>query len=101
MKATRAEAHAVIDGELDYQDRKWGATESGGRHENILEWLVYMKDYCEEAIHVMSRQAEPKATTFALYTARKVGALAVSAMMNCGALSREEEGARPIGFTEK
>lgn len=98
MKATRAEAHAALDGERDYQDQKWGrASTTGGRHENILEWLVYMKDYVEEAMRVMSREAEPEATEFALHTTRKVGGLALAAMENCGVRTRAQEGPRPVG----
>jgi hypothetical protein len=102
MKATRQQVYAVVDGERDYQDTKWTpeTTASGGRHENILEWLTYMKNYCEEAINVMCRREEPFATEFALHTTRKVTALGVAAMENCGVMPRSIEGARPVGYTE-
>jgi hypothetical protein len=97
--ARREEVYEAIDGERAYQDSKWNpsTTSTGGRHENILEWLVYMKNYVEEAIHVMSREQEPEASEFALHTTRKVAGLAVSAMEQCGVRSRAQEGPRPIG----
>jgi hypothetical protein len=103
MKATRQEVYGALDGERAYQDSKWtpDVTASAGRHENILEWLVYMKDYVEEAIHVMARREEPFATEFALNTTRKVAALGVAAMENCGVRYRFQEGSRPVGYTEK
>jgi len=98
-RADRSEVYNAIDSERDYQDSKWTpeATTTAGQHENPLEWLTYMKNYCEEAINVMCRQAEPGASEFALHTIRKVAALGVAAMEQCGVRTRQTEGPRPIG----
>ncbi len=102
-KATRAEVYAALDGERDYQDSKWTpeTTTSGGQHEDPLAWLSYMKNYCEEGINVLCRRAEPEASEFALHTIRKVAALGVAAMEQCGVRTRAVEGPRAVGVTQQ
>jgi hypothetical protein len=92
---TRSEVYAAIDGERTYQDSKWIPTEEH-RH-SITEWLVYIEDYVNEAKHVLSRKPDPEALPFALHTLRKIGAMAVAAMEQNGAATRDVEGPRPIG----
>lgn len=87
--ATRADVYAAIDGERDYQ-RKWedpANTTSGGRHSNV-EFLVYIRDYVEEALHFASRNSDPKAIEFTIHSMRKIGALAVAAMEQNGVIKR-------------
>lgn len=87
--ATRADVYAAIDGERDYQ-RKWEdptLTDSGGRHTNV-EFLVYIRDYVEEALHFASREPDPKAVMFCTSSLRKIAALAVAAMEQNGVLRR-------------
>jgi hypothetical protein len=87
--ATRAEVYAAIDGEREYQ-RKWESadlTDSGGRHTNV-EFLVYIRDYVEEALHAASRDPDPKARVQNTHAMRKIAALAVAAMEQNGVLTR-------------
>lgn len=87
----RDEVYDVIDSERDYQDRKWNCetTPTCGKH-SVTEFLVYMRDYCEEALHHISRNADPDATTSALENVRKITALGVSCMEQNGAPHRLE-----------
>lgn len=85
----RTEVYQAIDGERAYQ-MKWEnpeITDSGGRHSN-LEFLVYIRDYVEEALHFGSREPDPKFTTFSQNNLRKIAALAVAAMEQNGVLHR-------------
>ena len=87
--ATRQEVYAVIDGERDYQ-RKWedpALTDSGGRHSET-EFLVYIQDYVNEALHEATRKPDPEAFKFCLNSLRKIAALAVAAMEQHGAVAR-------------
>ena len=82
--------YQVIDGEREYQDQKWcsNSTSSSGVHSN-LEFLVYMRDYVEEALHFCSRNGDPKANDFAKDVIRKVTALGVAAMEQNGIAPRK------------
>lgn len=87
--ATRARVYAAIDGEREYQ-KKWenpDLTDSGGRHSNV-EFLVYIRDYTEEALHAASRMPDPEARIQNTHALRKIAALAVSAMEQNGVLRR-------------
>ena len=86
----RNAAYEAIDGERAYQAAKWNekTTPSGGRHSPV-EWLVYMRDYVEEALHFATRNADPAANHFAMENIRKVAALAVAAMEEHGAVKRD------------
>jgi hypothetical protein len=86
---TRKEVYALIDGERDYQDSRWNAatTITEGQH-TTGEFLVFMKDYLDEAFKQLSRQGEPKASQDALGTIRKVAGLAVACMEQNGAPPR-------------
>jgi len=87
--ATRAEVYEAIDSERRYQDMRWNAstTTTEGNH-NVTEFLVYMRDYVEEALHYLSRNADPEATKFALNSVRKVATLGVACMEQNGAPQR-------------
>jgi len=88
--ATRKEVYEALDTERDYQNRKWNSstTTSGGKH-SITEWLVYMQDYLNEAMHQVSRNPDPHANDLALRTIRKITAMGVSCMEQNGAPKRE------------
>lgn len=87
MSATRQEVYAAIDSEREYQDARWNGTASGGRH-SITEFLVYIKDYVEEALHIESREGVLTADPKALNIVRKVAGLAVVTMEQHGAPMR-------------
>jgi hypothetical protein len=78
----REDVYKLIDGERDYQDKKWcsGLTESDGIHTSACDWLVYMHDYIQEAMHFVSRNGDPEARDFAMENIRKVTAMGVAAM---------------------
>jgi hypothetical protein len=84
---TREEAFSAIDSERDYQYLRWGA---GGCEHSICEFLVYMKDYIEEAIHVCARECDASANPRALDIVRKVSALGVACMERHGAPRRDD-----------
>lgn len=85
LVALRRDVYAAIDGEREYQDERWNGatTESHGKH-SVTEFLVYIRDYVEEALHVVSRTADPGAQVFAKHSLRKIAALAVAAMEQNG-----------------
>lgn len=86
--STREEVYQAIDGERDYQSKVWNSTttETGGIHNNT-EFLVYIKDYVNEALHHISRNPEPAAGIFVQNSLRKIAALSVAAL--------EQNGVRP------
>lgn len=85
----RSEVYKALDGERDYQKVRWSedTTSTGGFH-SVTEFLVYMQDYVNEALHNVSREADPGASEKALHWVRKVGALAVACMEQHGAPER-------------
>ncbi len=88
-KATRQEVYAAVDGEREYQ-KKWRdpeLTDSEGNHSNV-EFLVYIRDYADEALHVATREPDPKARLQNTHALRKIAALAVAAMEQNGVLPR-------------
>jgi len=91
----RKDVYAVIDGERDYQDSKWNPVED--HQHNLTEWLVYIRDYTEEALRVLSRKPDSEAIPFAKHTVRKIAAMGVVCMEQNGALARAQEGHRPVG----
>lgn len=87
--AIRDDVFDAINGERVYQ-QKWEnpeLTDSGGRHSNV-EFLVYIRDYTEEALHAASRLPDPEARTQNTHALRKIAALAVAAMEQNGVLPR-------------
>lgn len=77
----RNEVYKLIDGERDYQDRKWNETTtiSKGLH-TPDEWVLYMLDYLTEAQHILSRESATTGRPKAMEVIRKVTAMGVSAM---------------------
>lgn len=96
----RQEVYQAIDGERKYQDSKWDhatTTRNGRPAHSLTEWLVFMNDYVQEGLRNMTRTPDVEANPFARHTIRKVVALGVAALEEHGALTREQEGPRPIG----
>lgn len=77
----REEVYALIDGERDYQDKKWNenTTISKGIH-SPDEWILYMQSYLAEAAHILAREAATTARAKAMAIVRKVTAMGVRAM---------------------
>lgn len=77
----REEVYKLIDGERDYQEKKWNSmtTSSSGLH-SAGEWLTFIQDYLTEAMHITSRNPEPEATKRVMNNIRKITAMGVAAM---------------------
>lgn len=84
----RADVYAALDSERDYQDQRWGPTESQGLH-SIEEFILYMEDYLAEAKHLLARAAQADAYPAALANMRKVTAMGVACMEQHGAPLRK------------
>jgi hypothetical protein len=86
---SRADIFKALISERNYQDKRWAAdiTSTGGRH-SVTEFFVYIRDYAEEALHFLTREANPEASAKGLHWARKVGALALACMEQHGAPQR-------------
>jgi len=84
--STRKQVYKAIDSERAYQDQRWNesTTTTEGKH-TVTEWLVYIQDYAAEALHIVSREADPAASEKALHIIRKVGGMAVACMEQQGA----------------
>jgi len=74
-KTSRANVYMKVDEEREYQDQKWG----NSKH-TPTEWLVYIRDYTEEALHILSREYDNVANLKALSNIRKITALGVACM---------------------
>jgi hypothetical protein len=80
----RNDVYKVIDSERTYQDDRW----PGHKHSPV-EYLVYMRDYIEEALHRESRE-DSVTWTATMDSFRKVAALAVACMEEHGAQRRSK-----------
>lgn len=85
--ATREKVYEALDSERSYQERLWGPAHDRGH--SITEFLVYMRDYVEEALHTLSRESDASANPKALDSVRKVTALGVACMEVHGAPKRK------------
>lgn len=86
----RKDVYKLIDGERDYQQRRWGQAPSGGIHTQPEEWIVFIEDYLTEAKHILAREASPECDVKAMAILRKVAAMCVSAMEVIDTPAREE-----------
>jgi len=86
----RTKVYELIDGEREYQDKRWTSetTTSRGLH-TPEEWFMFIEDYVSEAKHILSREARQTATPKAMAIMRKVGAMAVCAMEQIETPGRE------------
>jgi len=91
-KPTREKIYEAIDKERNYQDgwKDPTLTTSGGLHSNV-EFLCYIRDYVEEALHIATRKPDPEANNFCKHSLRKIAALAVSAMEQNGVIFRDTQ----------
>ena len=82
MINTRKQVYKLIDGERAYQNKKWGV--DSGRAEmpehSPQEWLTYIKDYAEEALHIGAREPWETGEAKQMANIRKIAAIAVAAM---------------------
>ena len=76
MISNRSEVFAAIETERSYQKERWGS--EGEKHSN-LEYLVYIRDYVEEALHRLSRVSDAECVYPTQDSLRKIAALAVAA----------------------
>jgi hypothetical protein len=86
----RKEVYEIIDGERDYQEMRIvrdGSTAPEGKH-SPEEYLIYMNDYLQEAMHVAARTWGAACTPAILDIVRKVTALGVACMEQNGAVRR-------------
>ena len=91
FKVSREEVYGVIDGERAYQELRWSpATTPTGGVRSVTEFLVYMKDYLDEAMNQVTRIADPQASALALHTIRKIAAMGVACMEQNGAPRRPD-----------
>lgn len=89
-KSERSEVYKAIDGERSYQNG-WDdplLTDTCGRH-TYTEFLVYIKDYADEALHIATRRPDPEARVQNAHALRKIAALAVAALEQNGVLERD------------
>jgi hypothetical protein len=77
----REDVYKLIDGERDYQNKRWDDVIPSGTHTHTPEeWIVYMEDYLSEAKHILSRNEAPGCYFAAMAIIRKVTAMGVAAM---------------------
>lgn len=77
----REDVYKLIDGEREYQDKRWNRETTVSEGEHTPEaWLIYMEDYLNEAKHIISREATQTANPKAMEIIRKVTAMGVAAM---------------------
>ncbi len=67
--------------EREYQEKIWNenTTSSGGNHSH-MEFFVFIKDYLDEAIHILSRNREPEASDKASHNMRKIAAMSLASL---------------------
>lgn len=88
-KLSRQDVYALIDGERTYQDSRWNSatTTSQGVH-SPQEWLTFIRDYTEEALHIGCREADQIALEKQMAIIRKIAGMSVAAMEQNGAPKR-------------
>jgi hypothetical protein len=86
----RENVYKLIDGEREYQDRKWGGERAGRPHTDaetpIANWLIYIQKQLAEATDAVYKLDE----SLALEHIRKIAGLAVACMENNNTKSRGE-----------
>jgi hypothetical protein len=80
--------YELIDREREYQDAKWGPSETKGKH-SVEEFLYYVEDYLAEVKHVLSRDSAGIAYKTARKQLPKIAAMLVACMEQNGAEGRE------------
>lgn len=86
----RQDVYKVIDGERDYQDKKWGNTLSGNRPGNgersVDEFALYITGYTKDLVDIASHFGDDQQK---LDVIRKVAGLCVACMEQHGAPERK------------
>lgn len=92
MTTSRSDVYAAIDSERDYQESRKAAAPGdpsyNGRVRTPEEYMVYMQDYLNEAMHKASREWGPAYRDGVVEIIRKVTALGVACMEDHGAPRR-------------
>ena len=83
----RDDIYTVLDGEREYQDRKWGTPFGPKKHE-VGAWLTLMDTHLRRAQDAWSGARDDQSALDAL---RKVVALGVACMEEHGAVPRQAE----------
>jgi hypothetical protein len=86
----RSEVYSLIDGEREYQERKWGKN----KKDSVGDFITYIKAYVDRAI---IRGATEAGWSGALEEVRKIAALSVSCMEQHDTQPRYE----PVKYTRK
>ena len=81
---TRQHVYNIINGERDYQDKRWGG-ESHDKYKSVGDFLIYIDDYVRRAKEIYTSDTDVDAT---LHVVRKIAALAVACMEYNGAPPR-------------
>lgn len=77
----RLDIYKLLDDERKYQSEKWNEdSENIGNLHTPEEWLTYMRDYVDEATHILSREPFETGRLKAMGIIRKITALGVAAM---------------------
>jgi hypothetical protein len=79
------EALGAVRKEREYQNRLWGMDT---HTHTVSEWLLYMRDYLDEAAKIVSREASPVCDEKALHIIRKIAAMSVCCMEQNGIFGR-------------
>lgn len=91
-RSTRPFVYCAIDGERDYQDKRWGTHTKPG----IGDFIALIDEYSERARKAWAEGNDGPA----LHHMRKIAALAVRAMEIHGAQTREQETASKVEVTQ-
>ena len=84
----RNSVYAMIDGEREYQESRWGALGMvADENHSVADWIIYMEQHLTNA----KRQAYNLNPKLALCEIRKVAALAVACMEHNDTPTRAEE----------
>lgn len=83
MGLPREVVYSVIDGERDYQDKKWGTVHA--RPKQVGAWLTLMRHLLTEA---EAKWATSHGDTEALDIIRKLSAVTVACQEQHGAITR-------------
>lgn len=78
-KLSRAEVYLRIDSERAYQGTRWG-----DKIHSVPEWLVYIRNYMNEAEGILSREADEVAVPKSLEIMRKLAGMCVCALEQHG-----------------
>lgn len=81
----RSDVYKTIDGERDYQDKRWGYN----KETSVAEYVLYMEDYIQKARHDLTRYSDPMGAEAALSTIRKIAGLCVACMEQHGIQERK------------